>query len=264
MKLGDIIKLTSSAEKIKPIFDYKILILILGIAIAYHVLNSILDPISPEFNLIDVFELANMVIVTTFAFSVAKRYKGSEVFGKTYLALAISCVTWLVAEIIWQIYDNVLFVYPYPSVADIFYFAFYPFAIYHLTRNIRYFKRKFDVKSKIWLIAVPVFVTIVYSYFTIADDGEFSFDYYYGMIFVIPSAISLALAVIGGFVFRQSILATVWSLLAAGIVIRSFADVWYYYLEIFGQYNNTHVTNTMWFAGWLIITYALFLHRKAI
>lgn len=256
--------MSANLKKNKSIFNYKILLLILGFSVIYHIINPMIVETSDEFNLIDIFEIANMVIVTIMAFIIAKKYLGIEIFEKSYLAFAISCAMWLIAEIIWQIYENVLLVYPYPSLADVFYFAFYPFSIYHLMKNIRYFKQKFDVKSKITIIVFPILVVLIYTIFIGMNEGEYSTGYFIGMVYAIFTGITLSLAIVGVFVFRYSIISAVWALLALGIFVRNIADVWYYYLEIFGQYTDTHVTNTMWFAGWMIITYALYLHKKAI
>ncbi|MGC2561759.1 MAG: hypothetical protein WA326_01995, partial [Nitrososphaeraceae archaeon] len=69
---------------------------------------------------------------------------------------------------------------------------------------------------------------------------------------------------LGALVFRKSILGTVWLLLVVGITITTVGDVWYYYLEIFGQYDETHVVNSMWIVGYMVVAYALYKHRKTI
>jgi hypothetical protein len=50
----------------------------------------------------------------------------------------------------------------------------------------------------------------------------------------------------------------------AGIAIGIVGDVWYYYLEIFGQYDETHVVNSMWIVSYMVVAYALYKHRKTI
>ena len=74
------------------------------------------------------------------SFSVSKRYWGSEVFGKTYLALAISFCFVLAGDLTYIYYDWYTEEAPYPSIADVFFLLFYPFAAYHLVGNIKHFK----------------------------------------------------------------------------------------------------------------------------
>jgi hypothetical protein len=65
-------------------------------------------------------------------------------------------------------------------------------------------------------------------------------------------------------VFRQSVLAAVWSLLALGIFLSTVGDVIYYYEEIFGLYTRTDFINVLWFVAPLIVTYSLYRHYKVI
>jgi phosphatidylserine synthase len=116
----------------------------------------------------------------------------------------------------------------------------------------------------IWLAAIPVALVLIYSYFTFIQVGYDLLDYYYGLPFVAASATSLSFAILGMQVFRQSLLAAVWSLLAVGIFLNTFGDINYYYLEIFGLYTRTHFVNVLWFVAPLIITYSLYRHYKII
>lgn len=103
---------------------------------------------------------------------------------------------------------------------------------------------------------------MLYSYFTFQQDEYSLFDYYYGLQFEAASATGLSFAILGIKVFRQSVLAAVWSLLALGIFLNTAGDVYYYYLEIFGLYTRTHLINVLWFVAPLIITYSLYRHYK--
>ena len=59
------------------------------------------------------------------ALFVAKRYKGSEIFGVTYAALGIGFLFLFVGDTIYNYYEYILDEDPYPSIADIF-FLIYP------------------------------------------------------------------------------------------------------------------------------------------
>jgi len=198
------------------------------------------------------------------ALIISKLYWPGKVFGKAYFALGIAFGMWFIAEVLWQIYENVLFIEPYPSFADIFYFGFYPFALYHMITNMRGFEVKITKKTVVWMTLIPIFILTVYSYFAISEWHDIGFDYYYTMIFVSIASVSASFAILGTQMFRQSALAVVWSLLAVGLFLHIFSDIWYYYLEIFGQYTNTHVVNVFWQAGWMVIIYALYKHQKVL
>jgi hypothetical protein len=246
--------------------DYRMLGLIIGLGVCFQLslLFGLTVPISGEFDTAELIPMITPLIPSIFGFLVARRYWGSEIFGKAYLALGLAYLMIFIGEIVWSYYQVVLQEDPYPSIADIFFFAFYPLAIYHLARNSRYFKRKLDISTKIWLTMIPIVIVSVYSYLVFESNEEFAFDFYIGVIFVAASSVTLSFAILGARVFRSSILGTVWLLVVLGLMISAVADVWYYYLEIFGQYDEKHAVNSMWIVSYMIVAYALYKHRKTI
>ena len=113
----------------------KAIIVIAAITIGYQVYASS-DYVSDEaMSFADFsFGLSSLAVGITALF-VAKRYRGSPVFGKTYLALAIGFITLFVGDMIYNYYLLVLDEDPYPSIADVFFIAFYAFAGYHIVKN---------------------------------------------------------------------------------------------------------------------------------
>jgi hypothetical protein len=244
--------------------NYRVLLVIAGLAVIYQTFNYILPEKEGELSPIDYVFTISIVTCAIASFIVTKRYGHSAVFGQAYLALGIAFTAYAIGDIIYNFQTTVLKIDPYPSIADIFFFAQYPFIIFHLIRNIKYFKRKITGRTIIWLAAIPIALVLLYSYFTFQQDGYSLFDYYYGLPFVAASATSLSFAILGTQVFRQSALAAVWSLLAVGIFLNTFGDINYYYIEIFGLYTRTHFVNVLWFVAPLIITYSLYRHYKII
>lgn len=254
-----------TAERLGAKIDYRVILIIIGLSAVYQILNySIKEISSSGFNIIDVIELSLQAAATITAFYISKIYWPGKIFGKAYFALGISFAMWFTAEILWQIYKEILHISPYPSIADIFYFGFYPFAIYHMVTNIKGFEVKFTPKTIAWMAAIPAVILGVYSYLAITQWGGTNFDYYYSLIFVSAAAISASFAVLGALTFRKSAFAVVWSLLAIGIFLHVFADVWYYYLEIFSAYTDTHIVNVLWQTGWMVIIYSLYKHQKVL
>ena len=255
----------SSIQQIRKSIDFRIIALIGGL-VALHQVGSMLEWDVSGVDPYDIVDPLIMGILSLTAFFVSKRYWGSDVFGKSYLALGIGFACLTVGDLIYVYYENIG-IDPYPSIADAFFFAMYPFSLIHVIMNTRYFKRKFEISKKVWLVIVPVIITSVFTFVAYSEWGEYDellFDLFYGIIFVAGASILLAFAVIGAAIFRQSILGAVWLLLALGIVMQSFADVWYYYIEIFEGYNISHPTNSLWTFSFLIMIYALYKHRKAI
>lgn len=255
---------TSPKRSYDPAVNPKIIGLILLGSVAFQIALYLQIEIPEEFDAIDAVYLLGPILCSAFGFLVARRYKGSEVFGRAYLMLGIAFFSFFMGELLYIYYEIDPLEDPYPSIADVFYFAFYPLALIHLFLNIHYFKRKFDNKTKVWMAALALLIIGAYSYFSYEDYGELSFDYYYGLIFVSGAGVLLSMAVLGVVIFRSSILGIVWLLLVVGLFFNTFADVWYYYSEIFGSYDNVHPANTLWITTYMIIVYALYKHIKSI
>lgn len=198
------------------------------------------------------------------AFSVAKRYRGSPIFGKTYFALAIGFVLLFVGDLIYNYYSMILFEDPYPSIADVFFISFYFFAAFHLIKNIKYFKKDLGLGSKIAVPAISLIMIVSFGIFTIETLTDDPVVYFMSMAYVVSSAVVLALGLLGAAVFRHSVLGVAWLLLAAGIVGYSVADVWYYYLEEIEEYTLTDPVNTLWVLSNTLMVYALYKHKETI
>lgn len=247
-------------------FSIGAILLIIGLGVLFQVFNSfVIESVDEELDILDVSELTVYGIVAVLSFMVSRRYGWSTiVFGKTYFSLGLAFLMLVIAELIWHYYTLVLQEWPYPSVADVFFFALYPFATYHLVRNCRFFKPKFNRFEKFWLIVIPVVIIGIYSYLSYESLGEFSFDFYYGGIFVTGTSITFAFAILGVTIFRQSMLGVIWLILTAGIFLTTFADVWYYYLEIFELYSRDHIVTALWFTSANFIIYALYKHYRSL
>ncbi|HET6518107.1 MAG TPA: histidine kinase [Nitrosopumilaceae archaeon] len=213
------------------------------------------------------------LVVAICSFFVAHRYGLSQVFGKSYLMFSLAYFVFFLAEMTYYAYDVIYGIDPYPSFADIFFFAFYPLTAMHIIINLRFFKSKTTTWQKILFIAIPA---VIFSAYTITAseayggieeiilDDEATFDYLYGLIFVAVAAITLSLAALGAIVFRGGMLGIVWVLLLVGILINNIGDVWYYYLELFGGFDLYHPVNLFWYSSSLIMIYALYKHIKSI
>jgi len=195
---------------------------------------------------------------------IAKRYWGSEIFGKTYLALGIAFFLQAAGDFTYIYYDWYTEEAPYPSPAEVFFLLYYPFAAFHLIKNIKYFKKDLTWGPKIGVAGLAVFIVGIFAYMSIDMIDEEPFDFYFGLLFVLFSAVIFSLAILGAAVFRDSILGAAWLLLAGGIFAFTVADVWYYYLEIVDGYTGDHFVNTLWVLGNTAIVYSLYKHRKTI
>ncbi|ABX12357.1 hypothetical protein [Nitrosopumilus maritimus] len=209
-----------------------------------------------------VISVSLTICLSIFCFIVSKKHE-TGLLAKSYLSLGLGFTSYLVAELLYYTFDLILGIEAYPSIADIFFFALYPFVLGHLLLNIRYFHSGYTTLEKIWIPIIPIIALIVYVALSLSiPDAELNFDFYYGFIFVTGASFTLSFTILGASIFRQGILGAVWLLLVIGLMINAAGDVWYYHLEIFGLYFDAHPVTTVWYVANMFIIYALWKQLK--
>ena len=230
--------------------------------------TDIFDPIDGAF-------MAGVLACGIASVLVARKYRGSAMFTKAYLYLGVGFFLWFVGDLIYYYYGLVLDIYPYPSPGDFFFALNYGFAVVHLYLNTKYFRKEWSNGLKSLIVVIPVIAVISFSLFAYYTWGEYVdgdeyaqedlvFDLAYGNIFVVGVSLLFAFAIVGILVFRDSALKEVWLLLASGILLWAVADIIYTYLETTEEFTHDHPVNTLWFASFMLIIYALYKHHKAL
>ncbi len=254
------VKVVSSDARSK--INYRILLLILiGAVIFQVILNSFLEDNDVENSIIAV-SLVSQLATAIAALVVSKRYWGTHVFGKSYLALSLAFFCVFLGEALYNVYAFVFEIDPYPSIADVFFFLLYPFTCIHLILNIRFFQPKVGKFDKLWVIALTATIVLFYSYYSFLETNQINFDFYYGIIFVAGAAVITSLAILGTKILWNVPLGRSWFLLMIGIMIGTIGDVWYHHLEISESYDTSHIVNLFWYASYWVIVYALYKHGK--
>jgi len=251
-------------EKLIININKKVLVLILGMTLGFQGFITLM-PSSGEIDAFITFvSIVNPLVASITSFLIARGYGNSMVFGKAYLILGIALFMMFLGEASWYYLLGVLEEEPFPSIADVFFFAFYPLAIIHVIVNLRFFGSKFNTRTKLWLLALPISIVLIYTTLTLTKHSDLNFDFFYGLLFVIFSATLLSLSLLGALAFRGGTLSIAWSLLMFGILLTTIGDVWYFYLQTFDAYVEGHPVELLWYSSYWVITYGLYKHKKAI
>lgn len=246
-------------EKLGSPINYSVLLLIGAIVIIFHIVVNISENSD---SLIYGFSMIIPICVSTFAFITARLYAGTLVYSRAYTMLAIAFLLMFFAEFTYFVYEQILELDPYPSIADVFFFAFYPMLILYLVINIRFFAPKITKIGMATIVGTPLIITFAYLYSSLSDFG--SFDFYYGVIFVAAASTTLGLSIHTARIFNGGLIGTAWLVLVIGIMLDVIGDTWYYYVEINDAYTLEHPVNLFWYSSYLLILYSLFKHKKSL
>ena len=271
-------------EKLGSPINFKIVAVIAGIVLGFHFLVNYLAELDEYTITSDIlvggFSMLIPLSVSVFALFTSRRYSGTRVYSKAYVMLGVAFLFMFFAELTYFIYEEILYLDPYPSIADIFFFVFYPMIIAYLIINLKFFAPKISKSGLALIIGMPIIATMTYVYFiispyvtdnTLTEYGLFgivedfgSFDFYYGIIFIAAASITLGLALHTAKIFRGGLIGTAWLILVFGIILNLIGDTWYYYSEVTTGYSLTDPVNLCWYSSYLLILYALYKHKKAL
>jgi hypothetical protein len=255
---------TTTTDRLRNKINFKIIILIVSLSIFFQISLFLFDSESTREQFVYAVSIINPMAASISSFIIANRYRSSKTFGKAYLALACGYLCGTIAEILYFVYESILIIDAYPSPADIFFFALYPFVLTHLIINIRFFKPRISLKEFLWMAAISIAIISTYITLTLDVMQKTTFEFYYGIIFVLLPAMVLPFAILGARVFKGGTIGTEWLILVLAISTLAVGDVWYYYLEIFDDYSLLHPVNIFWYAGYWIVVYALYKHQKGL
>jgi hypothetical protein len=246
-------------EKLASPIDYRVLLIIGAIVVGFHILvnNS-----KESDSLIYGFSMIIPATVSVFAFITARRYAGTLLYSRAYKILGIAFLLMFSAELTYFVYEQILELDPYPSIADVFFFVFYPMLILYLMLNIRFFAPQITKTGIVAIGGTPLVITSAYIYLTISDIG--SFDFYYGIIFVAAASTTLGLSIHTARIFNGGLIGTAWLVLVIGIMLNVVGDTWYYYIEVNEAYTLEDPVNLFWYSSYLLILYSLYKHKKSL
>jgi hypothetical protein len=284
--------------------NYYIISAILIAVLLFTYANSLEPQIDSQLDFFELIFVLAFAAPSIFSFIVARNLWGSRVFGRAYLCLAIAFGLGSIGAALFDFYQINGIPNPYPGPPDIFFALFYIFAIIHLWLNTRFGAGgKFSRKQKIILIIIPLGITLIYSLyllfapaislstdiqennnvfqlapiffgkinvdpnfnpFELLADSEFRNGYLTGIYFVAATTLVFSWSLIGAQVFRRSFhLGVPWALLIVGLGLNAVGDIAYYFTSIY-SYDRTNAIIGIWVLGFLIVCYALYLHRKIV
>jgi len=180
----------------------------------------------------------------------------AEVWGKPLFSIASTHnIGWVQSWSNWR---------KSPSIADVFYFLFYPFTIGFIFFTLKFFAFPLS-KPKVTLIAIitigAIFVYTGLSYEAFEGD-ILNFDFAYGMIFVSAAALTAGLSTLGIISFKYSLQGLVWLLILGSLLVDSVANIWYYHLELFEGYIALDTIDTLILVTYMLMFYGLYRHYR--
>ncbi len=216
------------------------------------------------------FPANEIVLGTLVVFSAIltiKLYRQKHYQSKAFLFFTIGVSCWFIADQIWYLHDYVYDADPFPSEADIFYIAAYPFFVVFLLISLKSIRK--SITKKIWFFSFALSFTFlipsIFACFNAVDETEGGLDIISKSIvlsYPILSSFQLVPAIIGIMFLAKKGVSYSWMLLLFGFLIYSISDTFYLFSTLDGSYYDGHPVDLMYMYSYLLLIFSLLSRLK--
>ncbi|MGI0056101.1 MAG: sensor histidine kinase [Nitrosarchaeum sp.] len=201
--------------------------------------------------------LGTLLILSIWALSRADKIH--EISKKSLYFLVFSFILWFAAEETWNLYQHVLGIDPYPSIADFFYILAPIFMFISLIIFLKPLKNKIKKTDLIGAIGIAVLVLIPMLVITFQSNSETKFfEIAVAIIYPIVDSILLIPAIIAILLSMRGEKNSFWIMILAGIIIFIIADDIFLFLVIYDTYYDGHPVDILWLTSYLIWAFTIY------
>jgi signal transduction histidine kinase len=232
------------------------------VAITLAIIYLYLDSSMFEFVLFDQISLflytvipGSLVIIVVWL--VIKSDKIKEIPKKSIVFLAMSFISWFTAEQLWNFYEQVLGIDPFPSVADVFYISAPFFMFVSLMFFLKPFKKQ--ISKKIIFFAISISAVLLIPTVVIISESSHDelFKIVIGIIYPVSDSIVLVPVIITILFVIKKKTNPFWMMILIGMLMFIAADTIFLFLESTGEYPSHHPVEILWLLSYLIWFYSL-------
>jgi signal transduction histidine kinase len=196
-----------------------------------------------------------------------KLYKQKHFQLKSFLFFTIGALFWFVAEQIWALYQYVYNVDPFPSIADIFYIASYPFFLFFLLLSLQPIRKSITKKILLFslMLSFAFLVPSLLGTYYASDESEGGADILsksIGLSYPILSSFQLAPAIIGIMFMTKKEVTYSWMLLLFGFLLFAISDTVYLFSELNGSYYDGHPVDLIYLYAFILLIFSLHSRLK--
>jgi len=199
------------------------------------------------------------VLVIVSIWSVSRPKPVADLPRRSLLFLTVSFCCWFIAEQIWNLYEHVLEINPYPSIADFFYISAPMFMFVALLGFLKSQERKIQKKEIIFscfisgIILIP---SIFFAYEEFLDSNYF--EILVALSYPIIDSILLVPVIIAVLFIIPNKKNFFWIMILLGILFMIIADDVFLFLVANDDYVDGHPIDILWISAYTIWAFMMF------
>lgn len=219
--------------------------------------KQILEPVT------DITYMLVTGVLVAITIVLAAKFRGSGNHGKAWLLFLGAVSSWFIAETTWTINQLVYNINPFPSTADVFYIAGYPFMFLFLINYLKPVKKGITKKITIISILISISLSVPSAYMAYSFDPKVSvLENTLATAYPIADAVMFVPAIIGIALFFRGQVNFTWSLICIGILCSSLGDIGFQITEFTNTYYTGHPVDIILIWSYIFYAFGVYDHIK--
>lgn len=184
--------------------------------------------------------------------------------GKSWVFFLVFATLWFVADQVFTYEELYLQEKPFPSVADVFYLAGYPFYFGFVLFYLKPFRQVISKRLVTLALLVAVFILGLNLYMTLEGNSpdESLVAVIVGEIYPVADAIILVPTMIGVVLFFRGLVNFLWTLLLLGFICEVIGDTLFQYLSLSNDMYTGHPIDMLFLWAYILFSFGIYDHIK--
>jgi len=192
---------------------------------------------------------------------IAVRFSVKGEHGRAWILFVGVSVSWFIAEQIWLVNDLVYHIDPFPSLADFFYLAGYPFLFLFSIYYLKPVKGAISKKTLTYVSLTAITLLVPSLYMASGQDSQISdFELALALSYPIADGIVLIPALIGVILFFRGEVNFLWSLICIAIILNVVADTGFLITSMNGSYYMGHPIDMLFLWAYILFSFGVYSH----
>jgi signal transduction histidine kinase len=246
-------------SKFPFIWAYSLVGTLIVIASLYFVNISIgIENFSNTISL-SVYTIVPGLLVVLSIWAITKSETIQEIPKKSLVFLVFAFSSWFIAEQTWNLYEHVLDIDPYPSIADFFYLAAPIFMFVSLTFFLKSTEKKISKKMILFssIISLLILIPSLVATFNVSAEDE-PFEVIIALTYPIVDSIVFVPAIITISFLISNRRSFFWIMIIVGLLVMLAADTAFLFLVIEDEYVDGHPVDILWVSSYTIWAFMMF------
>lgn len=191
------------------------------------------------------------------------RFKKTGSHGKAWLFFLGTAISWFIAETTWSILEIVYHSNPFPSLADVFYLAGYPFLLCFVIYYIKPVRKAATKRMLIGATIISISMMFPSIYMAYNFDPKVSLiENAIATTYPIGDSIVFIPALIGVILFFKGEVNFTWSLVCVAIILQVVGDTTFQIATFTNTYYTGHPADILFLWSYLFFSFGVYDHIK--